>query len=155
MRLGRLWLLLAGGWAGFAASGQAQTRSALGPSVVLLGSDPTGIGLLPRFRWAVARELGMAVGAGLVRRAGGAWAGRGELTLQLRLGAWSGAPKPVWYASGGIAGMTGSQAEAVLMAGAGVELPRGKSGGWWGEVGVAGGIRLAGGYHVTIGGRKR
>ena len=95
----------------------------------------------------------MAVGAGLVR-SGGAWAGRGEVAVQLRFGSWDGL-KAIWYASGGVAGVTGASGGGYLMAGAGVELPAGKAGSWWSEVGVAGGFRLAAGYQVGVRGRKR
>lgn len=122
-------------------------------AVVYVARDPGAVGVLPRVRWRLGREVGLAVGAGVVRRGGG-WEGRGEVTMQLRFAAGAGS-KPVWYLAGGVAGVTGPSGGGFLMAGAGVELPAGQGGGWWGEVGVAGGVRLAAGYQVAVGRRKR
>ncbi len=125
----------------------------MGAGFVYVMSEPGAGGVLPRVWWGLGREVGMAVGAGLVR-SGGAWAGRGEVAVQLRFGSWDGL-KAIWYASGGVAGVTGASGGGYLMAGAGVELPAGKAGSWWSEVGVAGGFRLAAGYQVGVRGRKR
>ena len=137
--------LLAGGWAPASVTGAAQEPASVGPALVVVASDPAAVGFIPRVRWRLAQEIGMTAGAGLVRRSGGALAGRGELTAQLRFGSWFG-PKPAWYVSAGVAGVTGSSGGAFLMAGAGVELPTGQTGSWWSEVGVAGGFRVAVGY---------
>ncbi len=153
MRAG--WVLVGlGAWGGgFPATGMAQERLAVGPALEFLASDPAAFGLGPRFRWRLVREVGFAAAASLVRR-GGDWAGRGELTLQLRFGSWGGA-KTVWYGFGGVAGVTGPLGGGFLVAGAGVETPAGRGSTWWGELGVAGGARVAAGYQVRIGGQKR
>lgn len=153
MKAGWVLVGLGVGCGGVPATGMAQERVAVGPALEFVASDPTAVGLGPRFRWRLAREVGLATGASLVRR-GGDWAGRGELTLQLRFGSWGGA-KTVWYALGGLALVTGPAGGGFLVAGAGVETPAGKGSTWWGEIGVAGGARLAGGYQVRIRAPKR
>lgn len=155
MRAGRFLALLGGLWTGVPAAGVAQGRSAVGFGLVGIGSAPAAVGLLGRARWHLAREIGVTTGAGVVRSEG-TWAGRGELALQFRFGPGARqARKPVWYAMGGLALVSGPRRAGWLMVGAGVEWPAGPSGSWWAEGGVAGGVRVAGGYQVAVGGRKR
>ncbi len=154
MRLGRFVALVVGWGAVFSAGGAAQGRAAVGAGLVAIGSDPAAIGVLGRARWYLAREVGLATGAGVVH-SGGALA-VGEFALQFRFGPGSGrGPKPVWYVAGGLAVVTGPRRAGRLLAGVGAEWPTGRAGSWWTEVGVAGGVRVAGGYQVEVGGRKR
>ncbi len=155
MRAGWILALFGGLGAAFPVGCSAQGRAALGVGLVAVGSDPAAVGLLGRVRWHLAREVGLTTGAGLAR-AGGTWAGRGELALQFRFvtPAIPGA-KPVWYAMGGLALVSGPRRAGWLMAGVGAEWPAGRSGSWWTEAGVAGGVRVAAGYQFGVGGRKR
>ncbi|MBX3147861.1 MAG: hypothetical protein KF785_13925 [Gemmatimonadales bacterium] len=148
--VGRLALLLLGLGAG---ESQAQGRWTAGIDFVGLASDPVYAGAAVSLGLVVSRDLSLLgrIGAG---RQGGETVGRGEVVLEFRF-VDRARRRPVPYLGVGIAGTTGPLPGPYLIATAGLDLPASGRGHWVLEAGVAGGIRLSGGYRYSLGGRKR
>lgn len=127
-----------------ATPGHAQVRREAGLEVLVVGSDPVQ-GLAGGSHWWRAGRRTRIGGLLAVGVAGGRAAVRGEVVAHFLL-------DPAvrrglgWYGGGGLAG-SGGRAEGVrVLVVAGVESRPGGPRGWTAELGVGGGVRLAGGY---------
>ena len=115
-----------------------------GPAVVFTASDPWfgggGIQIVGR----VGTQFDLS-GLGALGRAGRRTVGRAEVALRLRLDPRPERPRPVWYVAGGAAGRFGPESDGFVLLAAGREWPAGRSGRWWVDLGVGGGLRIAAG----------
>ncbi|MFN2316566.1 MAG: hypothetical protein ABR551_06500 [Gemmatimonadales bacterium] len=126
------------------AQGQARVRVESGIELLAVGSTPEQwlVGGSRWWRTGARTRIGGLAAAGL---AGGSLAGRGELAAHFLLN--PNAPRGLgWYGGGGVAGTIG-EAEAVrMLVLIGVDQRPGAARGWFAELGLGGGVRLAVGW---------
>lgn len=120
--------------------GQAVT---VGAAVTAVAGDDWFAGLGPSLGVDLSRDVTLT-GTGFAGRMAGRFAGRGELLLQLRAPA-ARATRTRLIGLAGVAATTVDGAGPYLVVGAGMVRQTGRSGEWWAEAGVGGGVRLVGG----------
>lgn len=126
-------------------------RVQVGVALAAVATDPIFAGLGP----SIVAPLSSQIGLALTGTAG--WRGSepvGRLEVALRVEAPTSAePRARWYLLGGVAAMTGRGAGEFVLLGLGFE--RGVRARWWGEAGLAGGVRLAVGRRYLLGRASR
>jgi len=128
------------------AGAAAQVRRELGLAVVVAAADPWFAGVGPSGALHLSERVRLALVAA-VGRQGNALAGRGELAAHFRA---TGLPGPVLFAGAGLTGTAGPRDAGYLLITLGVESRERARVGWSLELGVGGGVRLAGAWRVRF-----
>lgn len=134
------------------AQGQARVRAESGIELLAVGSTPSQW-LVGASRWWRTGERTRLGGLAAAGAAGGSMAGRGELAAHFLLN--PNAPRGLaWYGGGGVAGTIG-EAEAVrMLVLVGVDQRPGGARGWFAELGLGGGVRVAAGWRWRVVGAR-
>ena len=125
-------------------SAQAAGVREAGLEAVATAAEPAvyTAGITASIRPSTRARVALYAGGGV---SNGAGVGRAELVAHFLLNPRS--THAAWYGGGGIAGVFGSgHADGYLVLVLGIEAAPGGRGGWFAEVGIGGGARLAAGY---------